>query len=59
VNPQEVTLTLPLETVNAALVALSKLPYEAAKPHIDIIQQRGAEALAAANAQQAPEAAAE
>lgn len=42
----EVTITLPVETVNAAIAALAKMPYEFAKPHIEIIQQRGSEALA-------------
>lgn len=39
-NSQEVTVTLPLESINAALVALSKFPYEQAQPHIDLIRSR-------------------
>jgi hypothetical protein len=40
VNSQEVTVTLPIESINAALVALSKFPYEQAQPHIDLIRSR-------------------
>lgn len=39
-NSQEVTVTLPIESINAALVALSKFPYEQAQPHIDLIRSR-------------------
>lgn len=39
-NPQEVTVTLPVESINAALVALSKFPYEQAQPHIELIKAR-------------------
>lgn len=46
VNPQEVTISLPVETLNACLAALVKMPYEFANPHITLIQQRGAAALA-------------
>lgn len=42
---QEITVTLPVETVNAAIAALSKMPYEFALPHITVIQQRGNAAL--------------
>ena len=45
-NPQEVTVTLPVETLNACLAALVKMPYEFAHQHITLIQQRGAAALA-------------
>lgn len=45
-NPQEITVTLPVETLNACLAALVKMPYEFANPHITLIQQRGAAALA-------------
>lgn len=51
-NPQEVTITLPVETLNACLAALVKMPYEFAHQHITLIQQRGAAALAE---QQQPE----
>lgn len=37
-NSQEVTVTLPIESINAALVALSKFPYEQAAPHIDVLR---------------------
>lgn len=37
-NSQEVTVTLPIESINAALVALSKFPYEQAQPHIDVLR---------------------
>lgn len=39
-NSEEVTVTLPLESINAALVALSKFPYEQAQPHIELIKAR-------------------
>lgn len=41
-NPQakEVTVTLPIEAINAALVALSKFPYDQAQPHIELIKAR-------------------
>lgn len=48
-NPQEVTITLPIETINLCLSGLVKLPYEVAHQHIALIQQRGAAALAEAN----------
>ena len=35
-----VSLNIPLDTVNACLVALSKFPYEQAKPHIDLIREQ-------------------
>lgn len=44
-NPQEVTITLPVETLNACLAALGKLPYEFAIGHITLIKQRGDAAL--------------
>ncbi len=34
------TLNVPLDTVNACLVALSKFPYEQAQPHIDLIRRQ-------------------
>lgn len=33
-----INLTLPLDTVKATIVALSKFPYEQAQPHIDLIR---------------------
>lgn len=53
-----INLSVPLETVNAALVALSKFPYEQSQPHIDLIRgqaepQAKAQAEAAALAEQA------
>lgn len=48
-NSQEVSVTLPLESINAALVALSKFPYEQAKPHIDLIRARVDAVLKAAS----------
>jgi hypothetical protein len=36
----EVTVTLPIDSINAALMALSKFPYDQAKPHIDMIKSR-------------------
>ena len=35
-----IELTLPLETVNACLTALSKFPYEQSAPHIALIRQQ-------------------
>jgi hypothetical protein len=35
-----INLSLPLDTVNAALVALAKFPYEQAQPHIDLIRSQ-------------------
>lgn len=32
------TVTLPVDTLNAALMALSKFPFEQAAPHINAIQ---------------------
>lgn len=49
----QVTLTLPIETVNAALQALAKTPYEFAQPHIDLIRDRASQAMQAA--EQRPE----
>lgn len=48
----EITVTLPIETLDACLAALAKLPYEFANPHITLIRQRGTEAL---NSQQKAE----
>lgn len=53
-NSQEVTVTLPLESINAALVALSKFPYEQAQPHIDLIRSR-VDAVLKATASTAPD----
>ncbi len=36
----EVTVTLPIDSINAALMALSKFPYDQAQPHIDMIKSR-------------------
>lgn len=38
VDSKDVTVTLPLDSINAALMALSKFPYEQAQPHIDLIR---------------------
>jgi hypothetical protein len=43
----DITLKLPLETVNAALLALSKFPYEQSQPHIDLIRNQAAAQVAA------------
>jgi hypothetical protein len=49
-----INLSVPLETVNAALVALSKFPYEQSQPHIDLIRgQAEPQAKAQAEAEQA------
>jgi hypothetical protein len=50
---KEITVTLPIETINAALGALAKTPYEFAQPHIDLIRDRAGKALAALAAQPA------
>ena len=47
-----INLSVPLDTVNAALVALSKFPYEQAQPHIDLIRGQ-AEPQARAHAEAA------
>lgn len=53
----ELNLTLPVDTLDAALRALSKMPYDFAQPHIDLIRQRASAALnGQQNAQPAPEA---
>jgi hypothetical protein len=44
----EVTITIPVDTVNAALAALSKFPYEQAQPHIDLLRSRASAALESA-----------
>lgn len=46
----QITLTLPVETVNAALAALAKAPYEFAQPHIDLIRDRASAAMKEAEA---------
>jgi hypothetical protein len=43
----EVTITLPIETINACLAALVKFPYEQSQPHIELLRVRANEALAA------------
>lgn len=54
----EINLTLPVETLDAAIRALSKQPYDFAQPHIDLIRQRASAALnEQQNTQPAPEAA--
>jgi hypothetical protein len=34
----EVTINLPMATVDACITALSKFPYEQAAPHIDVLR---------------------
>lgn len=57
----QIKLDLHIETVNACLTALSKLPYEVAAQHISVIQQQAAPqfeaAQAAAKAEQAEQSA--
>ena len=49
-----INLNIPLDTVNAALVALSKFPYDQAQPHIDLIRaQAEPQAKAIADDEQA------
>ena len=48
----QIKLDLHIDTVNACLTALSKLPYEFSKAHIDIITQQ---ATPQVQAGQAPE----
>lgn len=43
----ELTLSLPVQTIQLALNALAKLPYETAAAHIRLIEQRASEAAAA------------
>lgn len=50
---KEITLTLPIETVNACLGALAKTTYEFAQPHIDLIRDRAGKALQEAQAKAA------
>lgn len=58
----QIKLDLHLETVNACLTALGKLPYEFAAQHINVIQQQAAPqfeaAQVAAKAEQAEQPAA-
>ena len=57
-----INLSVPLDTVNAALVALSKFPYDQAQPHIDLIRGQAepqAQAQAAAEAEAKAQAQAE
>lgn len=48
---KDITLTLPVETVNACLAALVKTPYEFAQPHIEMLRSRASAALAEQNPQ--------
>ena len=34
----EVTIKLPMATVDACITALAKFPYEQAQPHIDVLR---------------------
>lgn len=34
----DVTINLPMATVDACITALSKFPYEQAAPHIDVLR---------------------
>lgn len=43
---KDLTITLSIETLNAALAALTKMPYDFAQPHIDAIRSRASAALA-------------
>lgn len=49
----ELTITLPVQTIQLALNALAKLPYETSMQHIRLIEQRASEAAAAAQATEA------
>lgn len=55
----EITVNVPLETVNACLQALAKMPYEFSASHIALLQERGQLAVNAANAANAAKQAAE
>jgi hypothetical protein len=46
----QIKLDLHLDTVNACLTALGKLPYEFAAPHINILQQQAGPQFEAAQA---------
>jgi hypothetical protein len=46
----QIKLDLHLETVNACLAALGKLPYEFAAQHINVIQQQAGPQFEAAQA---------
>jgi hypothetical protein len=46
----QIKLDLHLDTVNAVLTALGKLPYEYAAQHINVIQQQAAPQFEAAQA---------
>jgi hypothetical protein len=50
---QELKVTLPVDTINACLAALSKMPYEFAQPHIDMVRGRASQAMT--ESQQQPE----
>jgi hypothetical protein len=43
----ELTLTLPVQTIQLVLNALAKLPYETSAAHIRLIEQKAGEAAAA------------
>lgn len=45
-------INIPLDTVNAAIQALFKMPYEFAAPHIQLLQARAQEAVQAYEAAQ-------
>jgi hypothetical protein len=51
-----INLSVPLDTVNAVLVALSKFPYEQAKPHIDLIRSQAEPQALAAESDEEPQA---
>lgn len=55
----EISVNVPLDTVNAALQALAKMPYEFAVRHVQVLEQRGNAAIQAANAALAVKAAAQ
>lgn len=40
----ELTISLPVQTIQLALNALAKLPYETSATHIRLIEQRASEA---------------
>lgn len=41
----ELNITLSVETLNAAIAALAKMPYEFSQPHIDAIRARASAAM--------------
>lgn len=44
-DPMKLTITLHVDTINAALAALAKLPYEHSQPHIDAIRDTASAAI--------------